>query len=217
MDAIVSAPESNAIHSSGNSPIRVDLDFILGAVPEGKKVLDVGCEDGTLLALLKDKGIDGRGIELSQRLVNACVARGLFVVQGDADTDLKNYPDNSFDYVILSQTIQATKNPKKVLEELLRIGDRAIVSFPNFGHWKSRFHLAFKGRMPVTRTLPEPWYLTQNIHHCTIRDFVSLVQELGATVDEHAAFSAQGRRLTAAEDLTMTNLFASQAVFVLRR
>lgn len=217
MDASVSPVPGRAMNNTDNSPIRVDLDFILGAVPQGKKVLDVGCEDGTLLALLKEKGIDGRGIELSQRLVNACVARGLFVVQGDADTDLENYPDNSFDYVILSQTIQATKNPKKVLEELLRIGERAIVSFPNFGHWKSRFHLGFRGRMPVTRTLPEPWYATANIHHCTIRDFVALVKELDATVEEHAAFSAKGRRLTAAEDLTMTNLFASQAVFVLRR
>ena len=127
-----------------------------------------------------DKQVDGRGLELSQRGVNECVARGLSVIQGDADTDLDFYPDKGFDFVVLSQTLQATRNPKLVLDELLRIGDRAIVSFPNFGHWRVRCRCSFKGRMPVTNDLPYSWYDTPNIHFCTIRDFVNLCDELGA-------------------------------------
>lgn len=210
------APPAGALTNAADE--RVDHAFICDYVSNGAKVLDVGCEDGTLLSrLLKERAVDGRGIEISQRRVNECVARGLFVVQGDADADLKNYPDDAFDYVILSQTIQATKKQKEVVSELLRIGRKAIVSFPNFGHWRVRFSLLFTGRMPVTRTLPEPWYETQNIHFCTIRDFVMMVEELGAHVEAEAAFSSRGRRLEAVENLTLTNMFASQAVFVLCR
>lgn len=210
------APLASAPTDAAES--RVDHAFISDYVSSGAKVLDVGCEDGRLLSrLIKERGVDGRGIEISQRQVNECVARGLFVVQGDADADLKNYPDDAFDYVILSQTIQATKKPKEVVSELLRIGRKAIVSFPNFGHWRVRFSLLFTGRMPVTRNLPEPWYDTQNIHFCTIRDFIVMVEELGAHVEAEAAFSSKGRRLEAVENLTLTNMFASQAVFVLSR
>lgn len=198
--------------------VRSDFRVIADLLPHNAKVLDVGCGDGGLLALLQqEKNVDGRGIELSQSGVNACVARGLFCVQGDADSDLANYPDNGFDTVILSQTIQATRNPKTVLEHLLRIGGRAIVSFPNFGHWRVRGNLILRGRMPVTRNLPAAWYETENIHFCTIRDFMDLVAEVGARTDHIAAFTSEGKPLPVSGPPGLLNLFASQAMFVLRR
>jgi methionine biosynthesis protein MetW len=143
-------------------------------------VLDVGCGDGALLRLLaEEKRVDARGMELSQRGVNDCVAKGLSVIQGDADVDLVDYPTDAFDYVILSQTIQATRQPRRVLENMLRVGRRAIVSFPNFGHWRIRAQVALRGRMPVTENLSYAWYDTPNIHFCTIRDFVALVDDVG--------------------------------------
>ena len=155
------------------STCRWSADFIAA----GSRVLDVGCGDGELLELLqRDKDVDGRGVEISQRGVNECVSRGLSVIQGDADSDLVFYPDKGFDFVILSQTLQATRNPRAVLEDLLRIGNRAIVSFPNFGHWSVRLSLLLRGRMPVTKDLPYSWYDTPNIHFCTIRDFVDAVR-----------------------------------------
>src|ERR1017187_4667193 len=152
---------------------RVDLVLMAEMVERGAKVLDVGCGDGELLRLLgESRGVDGRGIELSREGVNECVAKGLAVIQGDADTDLADYPDDAFDYVILSQTLQATRQPRVVLEHMLRIGRRAIVSVPNFGHWRIRAQVAFLGRMPVTESLSHSWYDTPNIHFCTIADFV---------------------------------------------
>src|SRR6186997_3560325 len=153
---------------------RTDHLLVAGMVETGSKVLDVGCGDGELLQLLESRGIDGRGIELSREGVNRCVAKGLAVVQGDADTDLVNYPDDAFDYVILSQTLQATRHPRIVLEHMLRIGRHAVVSFPNFGHWQVRMQLLFAGHMPRTDMLPYSWYDTPNIHHCTIKDFRQL-------------------------------------------
>ncbi|MCB1491280.1 MAG: methionine biosynthesis protein MetW [Rhodobiaceae bacterium] len=204
--------------SLDSAAARADFRKIADLLPHGAKVLDVGCGDGGLLALLqREKNIDGRGIELSQSGVNACVARGLFVVQGDADSDLADYPDNGFDTVILSQTIQATRNPRAVLEHLLRIGRRAIVSFPNFGHWRVRGHLFMRGHMPVTRNLPAAWYETENIHFCTLTDFTDLVAEIGARTDHIAAFTSEGRPLPLTGPLWLLNLVASQAMFVLRR
>lgn len=196
---------------------RVDLLLIAEMVKPGSRVLDIGCGDGVLLRILAEKhGVDGRGIELSQAGVNSCVAQGLSVIQGDADTDLAYYPDLAFDYAILSQTIQATYSPRHVLEQLLRIGKRAVVSFPNFGHWRVRTQLMFGGHMPRTDNLPEQWYETPNIHFCTIKDFIALCDEIGAKVERAIALNAYGTKLVAMP-LFAQNLFGEQAVFLLSR
>jgi methionine biosynthesis protein MetW len=167
----------------GQAKIRADLQVIADMVAPETRVLDIGCADGSLLEhLLHHKQVTGRGIELSQAGVNACVSRGLSVIQGDADTDLTDFPPGAFDFVILSQTLQATRDPHHVLSQLVRIGRRAVVSFPNFGNWRVRLSLLALGRMPVTHSLPEKWYETPNIHLCTIRDFLALARELGITV-----------------------------------
>src|SRR6478609_11710297 len=171
----------------GQGGSRVDLLVVADMVETGARVLDVGCGDGELLRLLETRGVDGRGIELSREGVNECVAKGLAVVQGDADTDLVNYPDDAFDYVILSQTLQATRQPRVVLENLLRIGQRAIVSFPNFGFWKMRLQLLVGGHMPRTENLPATWYDTPNIHFCTIKDFVQLCDEINVKMERAVA------------------------------
>ncbi|WP_394887260.1 methionine biosynthesis protein MetW [Mesorhizobium sp. AaZ16] len=203
---------------SVNVAHRVDLQVVADFIAPRAKVLDVGSGDGLLLELLQnDKQVDGRGVELSQRGVNECVSRGLSVIQGDADRDLVFYPDKGFDFVILSQTLQATRNPKLVLDELLRIGERAIVSFPNFGHWRVRFSLFFFGRMPVTKDLPYSWYDTPNIHFCTIRDFVALCDEVGAKVEKATALDANGQKIGFNMPWWFWNFFGQQAVFLLRR
>lgn len=214
----MAAVDLPASYPTGASATRIDLVIVADMVERGSRVLDVGCGDGTLLRMLQDgRGADGRGIELSQAGVNQCVARGLSVIQGDADTDLAAYPEASFDYVILSQTLQATRRPKVVLEHMLRIGRRAVVSFPNFGHWKIRTKLFFGGRMPVTENLPVSWYETPNIHFCTIRDFVALVDELGARIEKGVALDAGGHQVQVGMPYWVWNLFGEQAVFVLSR
>lgn len=201
-----------------NGALRVDLKLIAEMVEPGARVLDVGCGEGALLDWLgRHRGVDGRGIELSMEGVSAGVAHGLSVIQGDADTDLKDYPSGAFDYVILSQTLQATHEPRKVLENMLRIGRRAIVSFPNFGHWRVRAHLLFRGTMPVTDTLVYQWYDTPNIHFCTIRDFLDLCREMKVRVDKSIALDRDGRVLPLPRAAGITNLFADQALFVLSR
>lgn len=199
-------------------PVRPDYLVVARQIPPGSRVLDVGCGDGGLLKLLRDeKGVDGRGIELSREGVNQCVAEGLAVVQGDADTDLAFYPDKAFDVVILSQTIQATRAPRVVLEHMLRIGRQVIVSFPNFGHWRLRLQLVTRGRMPTTENLPYRWYDTPNIHFCTIRDFVALVEEVGARIDRAAALNGYGHPVRFNMPWAVWNLLGEQAVFLLSR
>jgi methionine biosynthesis protein MetW len=197
---------------------RVDLQIIADMVEPGKRVLDVGCGDGALLTLLAaQRGADARGIELSQRGVNDCVAKGLPVIQGDADTDLADYPDGAFDYVILSQTLQATHRPRAVLEHMLRIGRRAIVSFPNFGHWRIRAQVALFGRMPVTENLSYSWFDTPNIHFCTLRDFVELARVMNVEIERSVALNSLGTRMGVKAPWWAWNLFGEQAVFLLRR
>jgi methionine biosynthesis protein MetW len=204
--------------NGSTSSIRVDLQLIASMVEAGSRVLDVGCGDGSLLQhLWKSKEVDGRGIELSQAGVNACVRNGLSVIQGDADTDLKDYPSDAFDYVILSQTLQATYNPRTVLDHMARIGRRSIVSFPNFGYWRVRLSLAWSGRMPVTDNLPHHWYDTPNIHFCTIRDFVTLAREMNLHVERGLALDGEGRPMGVNATGALANILAEQAVFLLRR
>jgi methionine biosynthesis protein MetW len=206
------------LKTTAADPTRIDLQVISDFVTPGARVLDVGCGDGELLDRLEsEKAVDGRGIELSQKGVNDAVARGLSVIQGDADHDLATYPDDAFDFVILSQTLQATHNPRLVLESLLRIGRKAIVSFPNFGNWKVRGQFLLSGRMPLTRNLPYSWYDTPNIHFCTIRDFIALVDDVGARIDATVAIYGGGRTFGPSAPLAIRNLIADQAVFVLSR
>ena len=193
--------------------LRPDLAVIAAHVTPGARILDVGCGDGALMAALRDEcGVDARGLEIDGANVAAAVARGLSVVQGDADTDLADYPSASFDYAILSQTLQTARAPARVLDALLRIGARAFVSFPNFAHWRVRLSLLWGGRMPVTRLLPERWYDTPNIHHVSVDDFRAFLRDRGVVV-ERAWFLAGDRRRGPAG----ANLLAEHAIFLLRR
>jgi len=206
---------AEAARGPGNA--RVDHLLVAEMIDRNSRVLDVGCGDGELLKLLESRGVDGRGIELSREGVNECVAKGLAVIQGDADADLADYPDDGFDYVILSQTLQETRHPRLVLEHMLRIGRHAVVSFPNFGHWRIRLLLTFGGRMPQTDNLPETWYDTPNIHFCTIKDFRDLCLTAGAKMERALALDAWGRPLRLNAPWWFWNLFGEQAVFLLSR
>ncbi len=197
--------------------VRGDFQLIADMIETNSRVLDVGCSDGALLEYLtRERGIDGRGMELSQAGVNASVSRGLSVVQGNADTDLADYPDRAFDYVVLSQTLQATHDPRNVLEQLVRIGRHAIVSFPNFGYWRVRLRLLFSGRMPVTASLPAHWYETANIHLCTILDFVELTRRCDIDI-ERALILRRGEQAKEIKSLWKANWLGRNGMFLLRQ
>lgn len=198
--------------------LRGDLRAIADLIENHSSILDVGCGDGDLLAWLQqEKKVSGRGIELSQQGVNRCIAKGLSVIQGDADTDLQYYPDSAYDYAILSQTLQTLRDPKEVLGHLVRIGRRAIISVPNFGHWKNRLYLGLLGRMPVTQTLSYQWYDTPNIHFCTITDFIALCDELRLTIEQRLYVTHQGAPTYFKKKGIFANLFGEQGIFIIRK
>ena len=200
------------------SGTRQDFREILRLVRPGARVLDVGCEDGGLLELLqREKNVDGRGIEISASGVAACLAKGLAVMQGDADRDLADFPARALDYAILSQTLQAVREPKKVLSDLLRLADRAIVSFPNFGHWRVRLKLITTGRMPSTEALPEPWWSTPNIHLCTMRDFTTLCADLDLRIEAASALADHAPARPIEPGRAIENWRAESALFLLSR
>tara|TARA_Y100001970_G_scaffold294370_1_gene451937 strand:+ start:37202 stop:37834 length:633 start_codon:yes stop_codon:yes gene_type:complete len=197
---------------------RADFYLIAGIVEPGSRVLDIGCGDGSLLELLEEKrNVDGRGIEISQKGVNASVARGLSVIQGDANTDLYDYPDDTFDYVILGQMLPVISKPREMLNELLRIGRYAVVSIPNAGYWKNRFHLLFRGRIPIAEKNDNRWWNTENIHPCTIRDFIFLCQEDGHIIEKGIKLDSKGRATRFSGTNGHANLFGEQAIFLLTR
>lgn len=197
---------------------REDFKAILALVQPGARVLDIGCGEGALLELLtREKQVDGRGLEISPANVSLCLARGLAVVQGDADHDLDDFPTRAFDYAVLSQTLQTVRQPRHVLAELLRIADHAIVSFPNFGHWRVRWSLLTQGRMPTTGALPTAWWETENIHLCTLRDFTQLCADLDLRIEACAALAADKPARSIDPLRAIENWRAEQALFLLTR
>ncbi|MDH3240793.1 MAG: methionine biosynthesis protein MetW [Alphaproteobacteria bacterium] len=212
-------PQGPASGASGSRPghgIRVDQQLIADLVPAGARVLDVGCGDGALLYhLAHAKGADARGIEISRERVAACLGQGLSVIQGDAETELSTYPTGSFDCVVLSQTIQAVRDPRGTLETLLRIGKQAVVSITNAGYWRNRLHFALRGQVPVRESPGESWFNTPNIHPCTIRDFVALADDMGIPIERCYAVGASGTSRQVDPASASANLFAVQAVFLL--
>ena len=199
-----------------NNSIRNDWKLIESFIEPNSKVLDIGCGEGGLLKQLeKNKQIEARGIEIDPELVRIAISDGLSVVQGNAEMDLNQYSKNSFDYVILSQTLQAMLKPKEILEELLRIGSKAIVSFPNFGHWKIRLQLMFKGQMPITEGLPHTWYETPNIHFFTIKDFQKLCIDSKILIEKSIGLTSKGKQFNIYQNTLGVNFFTSEAIFLL--
>ena len=198
--------------------MKNEFKVISDLIEDNKKVLDVGCADGTLMQFLKEnKNINVRGLEISKEKVQECIAKGLTVIEGNAEKDLKQFPDKSFDYVVLSQTLQAFLSPELVLDELLRVGKKAIVTIPNFGNWKVRLHLLFKGTMPITKSLPEQWHSTPNLHMCTIKDFVNFIKSKEITMIKTLALNNNNVSNISNNNLGTKNLFADLGIFLIEK
>jgi len=198
--------------------MKSEYKIIADIITENSRVLDVGCDDGSLIEFLKkDKNIDIRGIEISKEKVQTCISKGLTVIEGDAEFDLKQFPDNSFDYVVLGQTLQAFINPEMVIKELLRVGNKAIVTIPNFGHWKVRLDLLIKGTMPVTKTLPNEWYNTPNIHMCTIKDFFKFSKTMNFKIFKSFALMNKDISTINNSNLLFKNLFSELGIFLIEK
>ena len=185
--------------------IRKDWDLIESLIRDNSRILDIGCGEGDLIQQL----------EKNQELALKAIARGLSVTHGDAEKDLSQYSNQSFDYVILSQTLQAMVEPKKILNELLRVGSKAIVSFPNFGHWKIRLQLLLKGKMPITEGLPYSWYDTPNIHFFTLKDFENLCNEMNIVIENSIGLTSKGKQFPIDGSLLSANIITSEAIFLL--
>ena len=198
--------------------MKNEFKVISDLIEDNKKVLDVGCADGTLMQFLKvNKNINVRGLEISKDKVQECIAKGLTVIEGNAEKDLKQFPDKSFDYVVLSQTLQAFLSPELVLDELLRVGKKAIVTIPNFGNWKVRLHLLFKGTMPITKSLPEQWHSTPNLHMCTIKDFVNFIKSKEIKMIKTLALNNNNVSNISNNNLGTKNLFADLGIFLIEK
>ena len=198
--------------------MKQEFNIIANNIENGTRVLDVGCGDGVLIEYLKkEKNIDVRGLEISKDKVQNCISKGLTVIEGNAEIDLKQFPDNSFDYVVLSQTRQAFINPELVVKELLRVGKRAIVTIPNFGFWKIRLHLLIKGTMPLTKTLPDEWYNTPNLHMCTIKDFVEFSNKINFKIFKSIAMNKKKTSLINNKNLFTKNLFSELGIFLIEK
>ena len=198
--------------------MKTEYKIIVDLIEEKTRVLDVGCDDGTLMeSLKKDKNVDARGIEISKDKVQTCVSKGLTVIEGNAELDLKQFPNDSFDYVVLGQTLQAFVNPEVVIKELLRVGKKAIITIPNFGHWKVRLNLLIKGTMPITESLPNDWYNTPNIHMCTIKDFVKFSKIINFKIFKSLALTNKKISNINNSNLFYKNLFAELGIFLIEK
>ena len=198
--------------------MKSEYKIIANMIAENSRVLDVGCSDGSLMEILKkSKNVDIRGIEISKEKVQTCISKGLTVIEGDAEFDLKQFPDKSFDYVVLGQTLQAFINPEIVIKELLRVGNKAIVTIPNFGHWKVRLNLLIQGTMPVTKTLPNDWYNTPNIHMCTIKDFFRFSKIMNFKIFKSLALINKNVSTINSSNLSIKNLFSELGIFLIEK